>query len=150
VRITVWTADEADLPALLALYAELHPADPPLAVDAALPIWRRIQGQSGRSVLLAERGGQPAGTGDCTILPNLTRGGRPFMLVENVVVGQAHRRQGVGTALLDAAAGLARAGGCYKVQLLSRADRAHAHAFYAACGFAPSAQGYRRYFAPAS
>ena len=142
----MWTAEEADLPALLALYADLHPADQALALDVALPVWRQIQAQPGRRVLLAECGGQPAGTADCTILPNLTRGGRPFMLVENVVVGQAHRRRGVGTALLAAASDLARSAGCYKAQLLSWADRTGAHAFYEACGFAPSAQGYRRYF----
>lgn len=72
--------------------------------------------------------------------------GRSFMLVENVVVGQAHRRQGVGAALLAAASDLARSAGCYKAQLLPRADRTGAHAFYEACGFTPSAQGYRRCF----
>ncbi len=63
------------------------------------------------------------GTVDCAILPNLTRGGRAFMVVENVVVASAARRGGVGAVLMDAAVTLARAAGCYKVQLLSRMTR---------------------------
>ena len=144
--ITVRAASEADLAALLALYAELHPGDPPLPSDVAGQIWADIQAQGGRTILVALAGGAVAGTVDCTILPNLTRGGRPFMQVENVVVAQAHRRRGVGTALLAAAVTLARSRGCYKAQLLSRTDRTQAHRFYEACGFTPAAQGYRRYF----
>lgn len=134
------------MPVLLALYAELHPADPPLPARAALPIWAAIAAQHGRTILLAERGEEAAGTLDCTVMPNLTRGGRPFMLIENVVVARAHRRRRVGTALLDAAVALARSAGCYKAQLMSRTDRAGAHAFYEASGFTPAAHGYRHYF----
>ncbi len=85
------------------------------------------------------------GTATCVVVPNLTRGGRPYMLIENVVVSAAVRRRGVGRRLLDAALGLAVAAGCYKVQLLSNATRVEAHAFYEACGFRPLAQGYRMY-----
>lgn len=144
--ITVRAAGVADLSALLALYAELHPSDPPLAADVAQRIWAGIEAQRGRTVLVAELGDVVPGTLDCTILPNLTRGGRPFMLIENVVVAGAYRRQGVGAALMASAATMAQASGCYKMQLLSRADRADAHRFYEACGFTPAAQGYRRYF----
>jgi GNAT superfamily N-acetyltransferase len=146
VAISVRAAQEADLPALLALYAQLHPGDPPLPATAALPIWAEIGAQRGRAILLAESAGVPAGTADCTVLPNLTRGGRPFMLVENVVVAAHQRRRGVGAALLDAAVARAQAAGCYKAQLLSRTDRSDAHSFYEACGFTPAAHGYRRYF----
>jgi N-acetylglutamate synthase-like GNAT family acetyltransferase len=87
-------------------------------------------------VLVADCAGTVAGTLDCAVLPNLTRGARPFMLIENV---------GVGSALLAAAVGLARQAGRDKLQLLSRAGRHTAHAFYQAAGFQAVAQGYRRY-----
>jgi GNAT superfamily N-acetyltransferase len=67
------------------------------------------------------------------------------MLVENVVVTAGHRRAGVGAALLRAAVTMAREAGCYKVQLLSRAERRAAHAFYESRGFRAVAQGYRLY-----
>lgn len=138
-------ASEADVPALLALYAELHPDDPSPSTQAALTAWRAIAAQAGRTILVAESGSAVVGTIDCAMLPNLTRGARPFLLVENVVVTARHRRSGVGAALLDAAIAMARQAGCYKAQLLSRASRHAAHTFYESRGFRAAAQGYRLY-----
>ncbi|GIJ47144.1 acetyltransferase [Virgisporangium aliadipatigenens] len=146
MQIVVRPAVQDDLPALLELYAELHPADPPLATHTATEVWRAVEAQAGRTILVAEAGAALAGTIDCTVLPNFTRAARPFMLVENVVVSAGYRRAGVGTALMEAAVRLARQAGCYKVQLLSRTDRKGAHAFYEARGFRAAAQGYRLYF----
>jgi ribosomal protein S18 acetylase RimI-like enzyme len=145
VTIKTRPASEADVPALLALFAELHPDDPAPSAPAAAAAWQTIEGQAGRTVFLAESDGAVVGTIDCVTLPNLTRGARPFMLVENVVVAAAHRRSGVGAALMEEAFALAQQAHCYKVQLLSRASREAAHAFYESLGFRAVAQGYRRY-----
>ncbi|MGW3960748.1 N-acetyltransferase family protein [Amycolatopsis sp. NPDC005003] len=145
MTITTRPAREADVPALLALFRELHPDDPPPSAQAAAAAWRAVQAQSGRVILVAECGGAVIGTADCATLPNLTRGARPFMLVENVVVATGHRRSGVGAALMEAAFAAARRAGCYKVQLLSRSGREAAHAFYESLGFRAVAQGYRVY-----
>lgn len=152
MKISVRPATELDVPALLALYAELHPADPQPAAQTAHEVWLAIEAQAGRTILVAEADGADSGartvvgTVDCAVLPNLTRGARPFALVENVVVAGGHRRSGIGSALLDAAVALAQQAGCYKIQLLSRAERHGAHAFYESYGFRASAHGYRRYF----
>jgi ribosomal protein S18 acetylase RimI-like enzyme len=146
MEISVRPAKQADVPALLDLYAELHPADPRLAAQSALAVWHAIEAQPGRTILVAQAAEPVVGTVDCAVLPNLTRGARPFMLVENVVVNAGYRRAGVGSALLEAAVGLARQAGCYKIQLLSRAERDAAHAFYESRGFRAVAQGYRLYF----
>ncbi|MFB9687403.1 GNAT family N-acetyltransferase [Amycolatopsis plumensis] len=145
MTITTRLASEADVPALLALFRELHPDDPPPTAPATTAAWRAIAAQSGRAILVAESGGAVIGTVDCATLPNLTRGARPFMLVENVVVAARHRRSGVGAALMEAAFAAARQAHCYKVQLLSRASREAAHAFYESLGFRATAQGYRVY-----
>lgn len=139
-------ATEADLPMLLALYAELHADDTPPPPDVARGAWRQIAGQSGRTILVAECDGAVAGTVDCAVIPNLTRNARPFMLIENVVVAASVWRKGVGSALMDAALDLARETGCYKIQLLTNMRRGGAHVFYEANGFKPIAQGYRLYF----
>lgn len=138
-------ATEADLPALLALYAELNPTDEPLSPDVAREIWQRIASQSGRTILVAEHEGVISGTVDCTVTANLTRGGRSIMFIENVVVATAVWRKGVGSALMAAAVDLARTSGCYKVQLLTNIRRTDSHAFYEATGFKPIAQGFRLY-----
>jgi GNAT superfamily N-acetyltransferase len=145
MTIDVRPAAQADVPALLNLYAELHPSDVPPAAQTALDVWRAIEAQPGRTVLVAQSAATVVGTLDCAVLPTLTRGARPFMLVENVVVTAGYRRSGVGSALIQAAVDLARQEGCYKVQLLSRAERHAAHAFYESRGFQAVAQGYRRY-----
>ncbi|HEY9330652.1 MAG TPA: GNAT family N-acetyltransferase [Streptomyces sp.] len=77
-------------------------------------------------------------------MPNLTRGGRAILFVENVVVAGTAQRRGVGRLLMEAAFHLAAAEGCYKVQL-SAADDTYVHTFYEACGFKAAAQGFRRY-----
>ena len=82
-------ANAADLPAVLKLYAELHPADPTLTDDVRAAVWEQIERQPGRTILVAEAGAAIAGTANCAVSANLTRAGRPFMLVENVVVGAA-------------------------------------------------------------
>lgn len=144
MTITIRPATETDLPALLALYRELNPDDAPLPAATARSVWAAMATQQGRTVLVAELDGALSGTADCTVLPNLTRGGRSILVVENVVVADACRRRGVGRQLMDAAAQLAASSGCYKVQLLA-ADGDEAHTFYRACGFQPLAQGFRLY-----
>jgi GNAT superfamily N-acetyltransferase len=144
MTITVRPATSEDLPGLLALYGEFNPDDPPLPAPAARRIWTDIAAQPGRTVLVADLPGALVGTADCIVLPNLTRGGRGILWVENVVVTGAQRRAGVGRRLMDATIALAEAAGCYKVQLLA-ADEPEVHAFYRACGFLPLAQGFRRY-----
>ncbi|WP_330237650.1 GNAT family N-acetyltransferase [Streptomyces sp. NBC_00525] len=147
MEITVRPALEPDLPALLALHRELNPDDAPLDAESAAAVWRCIAAQRGRTVLVAEARGVVVGTADCLVMPNLTRGGRGILFVENVVVAAAGRRRGVGRCLLEAVVRLGDEAGCYKVQLLA-ADDAYVHTFYAACGFEPLAQGFRRYLAP--
>lgn len=145
MTIIVRPATEHDLTALTALYADLHPDDPALSREQAVQVWQEIIGQSGRTVLIALRDGLAVGTVDCITVPNLTRGGRSFMLVENVVVAASARRQGIAGRLFDALIDLARSAGCYKLQLLSREDRADAHTFYESRGLRATALGYRLY-----
>ncbi|MEE1797676.1 GNAT family N-acetyltransferase [Streptomyces sp. JV176] len=144
MNITIRPAVENDLHGLLALYAELNPDDAPLPSDSARSIWTAVRHQQGRTVLVADLDSTLVGTADCVVLPNLTRGGRSILVVENVVVANTHRRHGVGGQLMGAAVRLAESTRCYKIQLLA-ADGHEAHTFYQACGFRPLAQGFRRY-----
>ncbi|MFI5524159.1 GNAT family N-acetyltransferase [Streptomyces platensis] len=144
MNIIVRSAIEADLSSLLALYGELNPGDAPMPQQSADEIWAAMCRQQGRTVLVAEADGVVVGTADCMVLPNLTRGGRAILFVENVVVAGSVQRQGIGHRLMEAAVQLGEAAGCYKAQLLA-ADDEYVHTFYEACGFEPLAQGFRRY-----
>ena len=144
--IHVRLARPDDLAAVLHLLAQLHPERPemPNAEDARV-VWVEMLKQPGRTVFVAELGGQVRGVADLLVIPNLTHAAQPWSTVENVAVDETVRGRGIGRALMDAVVGAARAAGAYKVQLMS-ADGRNAHAFYEAIGFEPCAQGFRRYF----
>lgn len=140
-----------DLPQLLDLLPQLateasgtRPYEVP--EDQASRAFRLIDRDEAHTLLVAEEDGRVIGTLHLVIAANLTHGARPWAIIENLVVDESHRRSGVGHDLLDEAVRRAREAGCYKVQLLSRAERAGAHEFYGALGFEPTAVGFRLYF----
>lgn len=141
-------AGRDDLAAVRALLDELHATPDPWDDARAAAALEAILADPRRRLLIAEADdgdGEPAGTIDVIVVPNLTRGARPYAVIENVVVAARFRRRGIGRALLDAAVAHARAEGCYKLQLVSAAQRGEAHALYAAAGFSAAFQGYRLY-----
>lgn len=145
--VRVRAVDEGDAEGLVRLYDQLagdrEEAQPAGPADARALV-ARLRSQPDRWLLVAESGGAVVGTADAVVVDNLTHGGRPWAVVENVVVDERWRGRGVGHALMDEVVDRARRRGCYKVQLLSRAERADAHRFYEGLGFARSSEGFRR------
>ncbi|RJK96108.1 GNAT family N-acetyltransferase [Vallicoccus soli] len=139
MSLRVRAAGRGDLPAVLALYAQLYPELAPPAADAGA--WERTLGSPGRVVLLAVDGDEVLGTADLMVVPSVARG--PYALVEHVVVDAGARRRGAGRALLAAAQERAAAAGCYKLQL--SADDPQAFRFYEAAGWRHAARTYKRY-----
>jgi GNAT superfamily N-acetyltransferase len=143
VTVTVRPASADDLPVVHGLYRRLYPElDLPLD-DRTRQQWADTIATPRRSVLIAEVDGVPAGTADVTLMANAARA-RPYLLVENVVVAEAHRGSGVGRVLMDAARQRARAAGCYKLQL-SAVD-APAFAFYERLGMRHDGRTYKDFF----
>lgn len=134
----------ADLPALASLHADLIPDDPPCPPDHADRVLGQLAGWPGCAVLLAEQGGAAPGTCTVLVLPNLTRGGRPYALIENVVTRADRRGRGIGKALLDHACDRAFALDCYKVMLMTGATDPAILGFYAAAGFRQTKTGFQR------
>ena len=128
-------AERGDLPSLLILYAQLHPNDPPLDSTHAASVWSRLIRSEETTVLVARSGHAVIGTCTLTIVPNLTRGGRAYAIIENVVTDAAERRRGVGRALLDAAVRRAWDAGCYKETLATGSKRLETLRFYEGAGF---------------
>ena len=126
----------SELNDLLHLYRHLHEADDPLpAPDAVEEVWREIQSNARLKYfgVFADR----ALVASCTlsIIPNLTRGCRPYGIVENVVTHADFRRRGLGRTLLEHALGYAWNQGCYKVMLLTGRKREETYRFYESAGF---------------
>lgn len=70
------------------------------------------------------------------LIPNLSRGGRPYAVIENVVIAAHRRGEKLGRRLMDATLERAWAAGCYKAMLQTGSKTASTHAYYRACGFA--------------
>lgn len=124
---------ESDLPEILRLYRQLNPDDPEISLERARDLWNATPGLV-RYFVAATPGGL-VGSCNVSILPNLTRGGRPFAVIENVVVDDKFRRAGIGRTIMDRAVEFARSRNCYKVVLTSSRKRTEAHRFYESIGF---------------
>jgi GNAT superfamily N-acetyltransferase len=136
-----------DLETLLALYAELadEPSPSAPAADEAHAVLEEVLAQPKRHLTVAVLDGRVVGSADMLIVANLTHGARPWAIVENVIVTVSARRGGVGAGLMANLLSLARADGCYKVQLLS-AEHRRARAFYESLGFKVLSNGFKLYF----
>jgi GNAT superfamily N-acetyltransferase len=131
--LTVRTAGAGDVPALCRLVRQLTGEDStPEQAAAAL---REIEANPICHLLVAEEDGEIVGSLHLVVAPNVTHGGRPWCVVENVIVDEVRRRRGIGRALMDRALEIAREAGCYKLFLGSNVKRADAHEFYRALGF---------------
>ena len=128
-------AKTGDLPALLKLYRHLNPNDEILPNEARHGIWRTMLNQPGFTCIVAIQEGALVASCCLAVIPNLTRGGRSYAFIENVVTHGDYRRRGNGRAVLNEALRQAWQAGCYKAMLLSGSKRPEVHRFYASCGF---------------
>lgn len=138
--VLIRRAEQADLPGVLALYAQPGMnAGEAISLEAAAAIWRRMAAYPdyGLYVAVATPADDHAlvGTFALLIMDNLAHGGAPSAVVEDVCVDERGRGRGVGRAMMAFAMERARQAGCYKLSLSSNQARAGAHAFYRALGF---------------
>lgn len=71
---------------------------------------------------------------------------RPFMVIENVVVSDKHRRMGIGRVLMERLEKVAIEKECTFMMLISRMHRKEAHKFYESVGFSGDvAKGFKKY-----
>jgi N-acetylglutamate synthase-like GNAT family acetyltransferase len=134
--VLIREAEKKDLKAVLELYKQLHPLDLPVPSESRLAgIWAQIRSSPLLHCYVAERQGRIAATAMLAVVPNLTRGGRPYGLIENVVTDQAFRRRGIGRELLRHLMQDAERLGCYKLMVLTDVHRPGVLDFYRAAGF---------------
>lgn len=142
-------AEAGDIEQLLELYQELAEGDPartpPDAASAQATV-RQILTNSDHHLCVASVNGTVVGAAQLIVVPNLTHHGRPWAVIENVIVKSSARGNGAGTRLLEHLLAIARSRDCYKVQLHSGKQRTDAHRVYQRLGFRPVAEGFKLYY----
>jgi GNAT superfamily N-acetyltransferase len=141
--LAIRAAEISDLPALLDLYPHLDAEDTRCPPDQAARNFEIFSRYPGSAILVGLVQDELVASCTLVIIPNLTRGGVPYALVENVVTHVDHRNQGYGKAMLKAAVELAWAEGCYKAMLMTGSKKPSTLAFYEAAGFEQSKTGFQ-------
>jgi GNAT superfamily N-acetyltransferase len=127
---------ESELSELLALYQYLHESDDPLPEsDVVEGIWKQIQADPNLKYWGVFVDGRLVSSCALCIILNLTRGCRPYGVIEQVVTHIDHRRKGYGQAVLTAALRYAWSRNCYKVMLLTGRKNEATYQFYESVGF---------------
>lgn len=128
-------ANANDVSQILELYKELNPDDKPLELSKAMQIWEEGEKNNNMRYIVAAEANTVVATCNIALVSNLTRSGRPYGIIENVVTSKQYRRHGLGKRIIEKAVEYARSNDCYKVVLLSSSKRSGAHQFYETIGF---------------
>lgn len=129
------SASQHDLPEVLDLYRHLHPHDPLLEKADAERVWSTLLASGFTTVIVAQAAERLVSSCTLAIVPNLSRGGRSYGVIENVVTHADHRRLGLGRRVLTHALDAAWQANCYKVLLATGSKRETTLRFYEGAGF---------------
>ena len=98
--VTIRLISRDELPQLIALYQHLLPVDAPLPAAPVLQtLWDSMLSDPRLYYIVGDIAEQLVATCNLTIIPNLTRGARPYGIIENVVTHPTYRHQGLGTKI---------------------------------------------------
>lgn len=126
---------ENELDALLSLYLHLHETTVPEMTENLAQTWETIVHDQNHHIIVNEIDGEIVSSCVCVIIPNLTRGVRPYAFIENVVTHADFRGNGYATACLAYAREIAERENCYKMMLLTGAKDEGTLRFYERAGF---------------
>ena len=128
-------ANYEDLQQILQLYLHLHETTVPEDSEELRCAWEKIMTDDDHHLIVCEMDGEIVSSCVCVIIPNLTRGVRPYAFVENVVTRASCRGNGYATACLNYARELAQKENCYKMMLLTGSRSPETIKFYQNAGY---------------
>ena len=144
MRLTIRDAAEADAEAVAALLADLGYPTSPAAASARIALF--LDDPASR-LLVADSDHRVVGLIAVHLVPRLDDDELTCRITD-LVVAAAHRRRGVGSALIAAAEEEARRTGAPRLDLSSGEWREDAAAFYARLGFAARSRGFTKRLGP--
>jgi len=134
-RLKIRTAVKDDLRSLLDLYTYLHGNPLPEVNTHIEGIWQKIVGDINHHIILGFVEDELVASCVIVIIHNLTRGQRPYAVIENVITHPDHRQKGYATIMLTAAKEIAARNNCYKIMLMTGSKRESTLDLYRRSGF---------------
>ncbi len=128
-------AIKEDLNELLHLYLCLHEKEIPEFTEHLSETWETIMADKNHHIVINEIDGAIVSSCVCVIIPNLTRGVRPYAFIENVVTHADYRGKGYATECLNYAKEIAEKANCYKMMLLTGSKKEATLEFYKNAGY---------------
>jgi len=146
--IIIREAREADLPALIAMFAADQlgghgDTSDPEAYPEYARAFAGIAASPNQTLYVAERDADVVGTFQTMITTSLNARGSSAMIIEAVQTRGDMRGQGIGAQMIEFAIAEAKRRGLRLVQLTSNASRTDAHRFYERLGFKQSHLGFK-------
>lgn len=126
---------ENELNKLLELYLYLHEDTIPEMTKHLKNTWETIVKDDNHHIVVNEIDGIIVSSCVCVIIPNLTRGIRPYAFIENVVTHNDYRERGYATECLNYAKDIAMKCNCYKMMLLTGSKKDKTLKFYEGAGY---------------
>jgi GNAT superfamily N-acetyltransferase len=133
--VEIRTASKKDLKGLLELYCHLNMDSEPPIDKKIKKLWKKILKSRYQQILIGHIDDKMVSSCVLVIVDNLTRGQRPYAIVENVVTHTDYRKRGFGTAILHQAIEIAKSNSCYKIMLSTSSKLESTLRFYENAGF---------------
>ena len=118
---------------------------PSVLPNTYMQAFETIDSDRNHLLMVAEQDRTIVGTFHLTFLTYLAGAGYPDAQIEAIHVSATHRRQGIGTMMLQWAIEEAKRRKCRRVQLTTDKRRTEAHVLYERLGFAFSHEGAKLY-----
>lgn len=142
----------SDLPALMHLYDHLrgglgYVKKKPMAVTTQhKKALAQMLKDRHSQVLVVENRGRVVGTCTLYILDRVYWQGKPWGILDSIVVAEEAQGLGLGSILIRHAIKLCKKAGCVQLNLTSNTQRTRAHIFYESLGFERSYIGFKMTF----
>jgi len=120
---------------LIELYKHLNTDDPAIDEVRLKDVWAQTTKNNNIKYIGIFLENRLVSACQMVVIPNFTRGGLSYCLIENVVTHPDHQNQGFGKALLKHTVELAWKHECYKVMLMSGRKEESVLQFYKSAGF---------------
>ncbi len=140
--MTIEKMKKEDIPELVELYKQL--TDCENTVEQSQAVFDKMSADGNYWLLVAKEDDEIVGSVLGIICYSIPLCATPFMVVEDVIVNDSHRRKGIGKILFEKLDEIAVENNCGYSILVSSGFRKGAHVFYENQGYTEAVKGFRK------